>query len=163
MGKRAVANHTNILVLIGPSGAGKSTVARELIKQGIVSINPSWTTRPVREGEDELEHVFVDDKEFSRRASEGFFLDWAQPFDLPYSYGLPPIEALACGAPVVACDVPGVRDVLQGRATLVDTADLEGLVRAAEAATRPAPDPPAWTWEDAARATWRIYEEAAAR
>jgi alpha-1,3-rhamnosyl/mannosyltransferase len=75
-------------------------------------------------------------------------------------FGLPPIEALACGAPVVACDVPGVRDVLAGRATLVDPADLEGLIAAAESAVRPAPAPPAWTWEDAARATWRVYADA---
>jgi alpha-1,3-rhamnosyl/mannosyltransferase len=75
-------------------------------------------------------------------------------------FGLPPVEALACGAPVVACDVPGVRDVLRGRATLVDPDDLEGLVAAAESATRPAPAPPPWTWDDAARATWRVYEEA---
>ena len=75
-------------------------------------------------------------------------------------FGLPPVEALACGTPVAACDVPGVRDVLAGRATLVDRDDLEGLVRAAEAAERPAPDAPAWMWEDAARATWAVYEEA---
>jgi glycosyltransferase involved in cell wall biosynthesis len=75
-------------------------------------------------------------------------------------FGLPPVEALACGTPVVACDVPGVRDVLAGRVTLVDRDDLEGLVEAAQQATRPAPDPPAWTWRDAARATWDVYEDA---
>lgn len=75
-------------------------------------------------------------------------------------FGLPPVEALACGTPVVACDVPGVRDVLTGRATLVDAGDLEGLVAAAERAQRPAPDPPPWTWEDAARATWQVYRDA---
>ena len=75
-------------------------------------------------------------------------------------FGLPPVEALACGTPVVACDAPGVRDVLTGRATLVDCDDLDGLVAAAEAARRPAPEPPAWTWEDAARATWAVYREA---
>ena len=75
-------------------------------------------------------------------------------------FGLPPIEALACGTPVVACDVPGVREVLEGRATLVDVDDLDGLVEAAERAQRPAPDPPPWTWEDAARATWDVYEGA---
>jgi glycosyltransferase involved in cell wall biosynthesis len=76
-------------------------------------------------------------------------------------FGLPPVEALACGTPVVACDVPGVRDVLAGRATLVDPDDLAGLVAAAEAAERPAPDPPPWTWDDAARATWDVYRAAA--
>jgi hypothetical protein len=36
--------------------------------------------------------------------------------------------------------------------------DLAGLLAAAR---RPAPAPPAWTWEDAARATWTVYAEAA--
>ena len=76
-------------------------------------------------------------------------------------FGLPPVEALACGTPVVACAVPGVSEVLEGRAELVDADDLEGLVAAAERATRPAPDPPAFTWQDAARATWSEYERAA--
>ena len=76
-------------------------------------------------------------------------------------FGLPPVEALACGTPVVACDVPGVRDVLRDRAVLVDPDDLRGLVDAAEAARRPAPDPPPWTWDDAARATWDVYRAAA--
>ena len=77
-------------------------------------------------------------------------------------FGLPPVEALACGTPVVACNVPGVSEVLEGRATLVDADDLEGLVKAAEQATRPAPDPPRFTWQDAATATWRVYAAAAA-
>jgi hypothetical protein len=32
---------------------------------------------------------------------------------------------------------------------------------AAAGARRPAPAPPAWTWEDAARAAWTVYAEAA--
>jgi glycosyltransferase involved in cell wall biosynthesis len=76
-------------------------------------------------------------------------------------FGLPPVEALACGTPVVACDVPALREVLDGRATLSAVDDLDGLVAAAEAAVRPAPPPPAWTWHDAAEATLRVYREAA--
>ncbi|MEA2169154.1 MAG: hypothetical protein QOF76_2454 [Solirubrobacteraceae bacterium] len=75
-------------------------------------------------------------------------------------FGLPPVEALACGTPVVACDLPALREVLGDRATFVDADDLPGLVAAAEAVQRPAPAPPAWTWADAARATWDVYEAA---
>ena len=76
-------------------------------------------------------------------------------------FGLPLVEALACGTPVAACDVPAVREVLDGRVALTDVADLEGLIAAAESARRPAPPPLSWTWDDAAVATWDVYEEAA--
>ncbi|MDX6696648.1 MAG: hypothetical protein QOE65_45 [Solirubrobacteraceae bacterium] len=76
-------------------------------------------------------------------------------------FGLPPVEALACGTPVAATDVAAVREVLGDRATWVHAGDMAGLVAAAEAATRPAPPPPEWTWTDAARATWETYERAA--
>jgi len=77
-------------------------------------------------------------------------------------FGLPPVEALACGTPVAATDSPALREVLDGRATLVEAGDLTGLVAAAEGACRPAPAPPAWIWEDAAAATWDVYAAAVA-
>jgi alpha-1,3-rhamnosyl/mannosyltransferase len=77
-------------------------------------------------------------------------------------FGLTPVEALACGTPVAASDVPALREVLGDRATLVDVRDVEGLIAAAEAAARPAPRPPDWTWDQAAAATWEVYGEAVA-
>jgi alpha-1,3-rhamnosyl/mannosyltransferase len=78
-------------------------------------------------------------------------------------FGLPTVEALACGAPVVACETPALREVLGERATFVETGDMEGLLEAGANAVRPAPAPPSWSWADAARATWRVYAAAAAQ
>jgi len=78
-------------------------------------------------------------------------------------FGLPAIEALACGTPVVACAAPALREVLGDRASFVELGDIEGLLEAGAQATRPAPAPPAWTWADAARATWQTYAEASAQ
>lgn len=75
-------------------------------------------------------------------------------------FGLTPVEALACGAPVVACDVPAIREVLGDRVVLTDVADLDGLIAAAESASRPASTPPDWSWERAAAATWQVYSDA---
>jgi glycosyltransferase involved in cell wall biosynthesis len=77
-------------------------------------------------------------------------------------FGLPAIEALACGTPVVAADGPSLREVLEGRATFVDAGDVAGMVAAAHEASRPAPAPPEWSWADAAAATWGVYERALA-
>jgi glycosyltransferase involved in cell wall biosynthesis len=76
-------------------------------------------------------------------------------------FGLPPIEALACGTPVAACDVPALYEVLAGRAALGPVDDLDGLIRVAESLQRPAPAPPDWSWGDAAAATWEVYAHAA--
>jgi glycosyltransferase involved in cell wall biosynthesis len=75
-------------------------------------------------------------------------------------FGLTPVEALACGTPVVACDVPAIREVLGDRAVLTDVADLDGLVAAAQSVARPASTPPDWSWEQAAAATWQVYSDA---
>jgi glycosyltransferase involved in cell wall biosynthesis len=75
-------------------------------------------------------------------------------------FGLTPVEALACGTPVAACAVPAILEVLGDRALLADVDDLDGLIAVAEGARRPAPQPPEWTWTQAADATWQVYEEA---
>jgi glycosyltransferase involved in cell wall biosynthesis len=75
-------------------------------------------------------------------------------------FGLPAVEALACGTPVCACRAPALVEVLGERATFVDAGDMHALIAAAESAARPAPAPPAWSWIDAGRATWEVYTSA---
>jgi glycosyltransferase involved in cell wall biosynthesis len=77
-------------------------------------------------------------------------------------FGLPAVEALACGTPVAAADGPALREVLGNRATFAPAGDMKALIEAAQHAERPAPSPPRWSWEDAARATWEVYARAAA-
>jgi alpha-1,3-rhamnosyl/mannosyltransferase len=75
-------------------------------------------------------------------------------------FGLPAVEALACGTPVVAFASPAMREVLGERGTLLPSGDFGGLVRAAEAAERPVGRPSSWSWKDAALATWSVYAHA---
>jgi len=77
-------------------------------------------------------------------------------------FGLPAVEALACGTPVVAYDTPALREALGGRAAFVAPGDMCGLIDTAQAAQRPAPAPPSWSWQDAAAATWGVYASALA-
>jgi guanylate kinase len=87
-----VGRDEKLLVFVGPSGAGKSTIVDRLIKEGLVELTPSWTTRRERNGQELVsDHIFIDETTFKKLETEGFFLESAQPFGLPYYYGLPKI------------------------------------------------------------------------
>jgi glycosyltransferase involved in cell wall biosynthesis len=82
-------------------------------------------------------------------------------------FGLPALEALACGTPVVAADLPALREVLGDQAELVPPGDPDAL---AGALTRALEDPgdeharaarraraAGFTWENCAQATLSAY------
>ncbi len=86
-------------------------------------------------------------------------------------FGLPPLEAMACGAPVVAANATSVPEVCGDAALLVPPGDAEALAEALERVIRD-PDLRSWmaqrgreraagyTWERTARLTAQALEEA---
>jgi glycosyltransferase involved in cell wall biosynthesis len=89
-------------------------------------------------------------------------------------FGLPPLEAMSCGAPVVAGRTSAIAEVTDGAARLVspdsseeaaaallELLEVEGARRAlVEAGLRRASD---FSWQRAARETLEVYAEALRR
>ena len=77
-------------------------------------------------------------------------------------FGLPPLEALACGVPVVVSDLPVLREVLGGHARFVPVGDAEAL-SAGLAATLSEERTPAGTAAARAHAASFTWERFAGR
>jgi guanylate kinase len=106
------------LVLVGPSAAGKSALAAALTRLGVVTVHPTWTTRPPRPDEVAagcVEHRFVSERRFDRMAAAGFFAEVVRPFDGAHRYGVPPVPRRPAGP-------PGTVDLLLLRARYLDRA-----------------------------------------
>ena len=84
-------------------------------------------------------------------------------------FGLTPLEAMACGAPVVASAVSSLPEVLGNAGLLVDPADVEGWTaalervcgdphEAAELRRRGLDRASEFTWRRAARRTWEVMD-----
>jgi len=133
-------------------------------------------------------------KDFHARTTARFgsrvrFTGKVEPEDLPALYagadlfaypsfaegfGLPPLEAMACGAPVVASNTTSIPEVTGDAALLVDPADTAGLARAMRRllddrelnrALRAAglARSREFSWERTARQTLRVYESVSPR
>jgi glycosyltransferase involved in cell wall biosynthesis len=142
---------TTPLVLVGPPGWGE--------EPDLASLPPGSVHTPGYLGDAELARVVAG-------AAALAYPSWYEGF------GLPALEALACGTPVVAGDVPALREVLGDQAELVDPRDAGALAtalgkaiddnggparraRRAHAAT--------FTWQRCASATLAAYTRAVRR
>jgi hypothetical protein len=82
------------LLVIGPSASGKSTIVDALARRGLLTVVPTWTTRPRRadEGDGSVNHRFVSDVEFDELEATGAFLGTVSLFGLPHRYALPRLD-----------------------------------------------------------------------
>ncbi len=72
---------------------------------------------------------FLDDHELRALYSS------CQAFIYPSLYegfGLPPLEAMACGAPVIAGRVPAMQETIEGAAMIIEPLDVSALARSIE-------------------------------
>jgi glycosyltransferase involved in cell wall biosynthesis len=137
------------LVLVGPAGWGEALDLAGLPAEAVRT--PGYLPEP------DLARVVAG-------AAALVFPSWYEGF------GLPALEALACGTPVVASDLPALREVLGDQAELVPPGDAAAL---ADALARFVDDPgseparaarrahaAAFTWDACARATLAAYHRA---
>jgi glycosyltransferase involved in cell wall biosynthesis len=148
-GRGASGSPVPPLVLVGPAGWGEALDLAGLPAEAVRT--PGYLP------EDDLARVVAG-------AAALVFPSWYEGF------GLPALEALACGTPVVASDLPALREVLDDQAELVPPGDAAAL---ADALARVLEDPggePArtarrtraapFTWAACAQATLTAYRRA---
>lgn len=74
-------------------------------------------------------------------------------------FGLPPVEAMACGTPALVSDLPSIREATAGGAVYLQAGDVAvwaDALRSALQGAITAGSPPSWTWEDAGRALSKL-------
>lgn len=87
-------------------------------------------------------------------------------------FGLPLVEAMACGAPVVTSDIPSIRETVADSARCVDPVSVDDLARAIEELLSDAEmnrhfslagmqRVKSFSWEQTALRTWQVYREVA--
>ena len=133
-----------------------------------------------------LAHEIFDEVKRQRWADDVILTGYVADEDLPALYrtasafvypslfegfGLPPLEAMACGTPVVTSAVSSLPEVAGAAALLIDPNDEQALAGAmieivnneslrAELREKGIAQAKKFTWRDAAEKTLRLYQEA---
>jgi guanylate kinase len=75
-----------LIVISSPSGAGKTSICKELLRlDDKIRPSISVTTRKPRNNEtDGIDYIFITEKDFNRKISNGSFLEYADVFNNKY-------------------------------------------------------------------------------
>jgi glycosyltransferase involved in cell wall biosynthesis len=132
-----------------------------------------------------LAHEIFDEVKKQRWAEDVILTGYVSDEDLPALYraarafvypslfegfGLPPLEAMACGTPVITSDTSSLPEVTEDAALLIDPNDESALARAlieidrneslrATLQEKGIAQAGKFTWRDAAEKTLRLYQE----
>jgi glycosyltransferase involved in cell wall biosynthesis len=147
---RAGEPDTPPLVLAGPAGWGPRLAADTVPAGGLITTG------------------YLDDATLRGVVAAASCLAYPSRYE---GFGLPPVEALACAVPVIATDLPVLREVLGQAARFVPSDDLDALSGALREALHAPRDPIVdeqrraqarkWTWAGCAEATLAAYRRAA--
>lgn len=150
--RRATDPHTPPLVLVGPPGWGEQPDLGDGPPDGVVVAG------------------YLPDADLPSVVAGAACLAFPSRYE---GFGLPPLEALAAGTPVVASDLPVLREVAGEQATFVPVDDVDALTDAlgrvlvddgGEPARRARrAHAAAWTWARCARETMAAYRRALGR
>ena len=135
------------LVLVGPPGWGPVLDASGLPASAVVTTG------------------YLSDADLRRVVAGAGCLAFPSRYE---GFGLPPLEALAAGTPVVASDIPVLREVLGPHAAYAPVDDATDLAAALARTVASPPNPAAgrvhaatYTWRRCAELTMSAYESAA--
>jgi glycosyltransferase involved in cell wall biosynthesis len=125
-----------------------------------------WGDRDVLDGDGVRVLGFVDDDELARLYRGALCVAYTSLYE---GFGIPVLEALACGAPVVTSAGTAMEEVADGTAVLVDPLDLDSIVagireaigRRDELAALGPARARRFSWRASAEATAAVYREVA--
>jgi glycosyltransferase involved in cell wall biosynthesis len=134
----------------------RGRIEHDLVLAGLA--HPNFPPVDVPEGPTIKHAGYVDDTTLRALLTGASALVYPSRYE---GFGLPPLEAWACGTPSIVADTPAVREATEGRAEYVTPGDVTGIADAivrAVAGELEVPALPAWTWDDAAGQLLRHLE-----
>jgi len=107
----------NLIIISSPSGGGKGTLIKEVLNTiPDLTCSVSYTTRPIRPGEqDGREYFFISREDFEHRRNEGEFLEHATVHGNLYGTSRSQIEQITEGGRdvILEIDVQGANQILE--------------------------------------------------